>query len=44
VPTDPWGVPYRYRNPGKKDSSDFEIYTFGPDQLENTDDDMSSQD
>lgn len=44
VPTDPWAVPYRYRNPGKKDSSTFEIYTFGPDQQENTDDDMSSQD
>jgi general secretion pathway protein G len=44
VPLDPWNVPYRYRNPGKKDASDFEIYTFGPDGLENTDDDMSSQD
>ncbi|MES2982542.1 MAG: type II secretion system major pseudopilin GspG [Verrucomicrobiota bacterium] len=44
VPNDPWSVPYKYRNPGKKDSSTFEIYTFGPDQLENTDDDMSSQD
>ena len=44
VPTDPWGVPYRYRNPGKKDTSDFEIYTFGKDQSENTDDDLSSQD
>lgn len=44
VPKDPWGVPYRYRNPGKKDTSDFEIYTFGKDQLENTDDDLSSQD
>ena len=44
VPNDPWGVAYRYRNPGKKDTSDFEIYTYGPDQQENTDDDMSSQD
>ena len=44
VPNDPWGNPYRYRNPGKKDASDFEIYTFGPDGIENTDDDMSSQD
>jgi general secretion pathway protein G len=44
VPLDPWGEPYRYRNPGKKDPSDFEIYTFGKDKTENTDDDMSSQD
>lgn len=44
VPKDPWGVPYRYRNPGKKDASDFEIYTYGKDQAENTDDDLSSQD
>lgn len=44
VPIDPWGNPYRYRNPGKKDPSDFEIYTFGPDGIENTNDDMSSQD
>ncbi len=44
VPNDPWGMPYKYRNPGKKDASTFEVYTFGPDKLENTDDDMSSQD
>lgn len=43
VPLDPWGVPYKYRNPGKIDPSDFEIYTSGPDQQEGTDDDMSSQ-
>ena len=44
VPTDPWGAPYLYRNPGKKDSTEFEIYTLGPDGQENTSDDMSSQD
>ena len=43
VPLDPWGDPYKYRNPGKIDSSSFEIYTFGPDKKEGTDDDMSSQ-
>jgi general secretion pathway protein G len=43
VPLDPWGEPYKYRNPGKIDSSTFEIYTLGPDKQENTDDDMSSQ-
>jgi general secretion pathway protein G len=44
IPDDPWQKPYQYRNPGKKDSSEFEIYTLGKDGLENTDDDMSSQD
>lgn len=44
VPLDPWGVPYRYRNPGKKDPTTFELYTAGPDKQEGTDDDMSSQD
>ncbi len=43
VPLDPWGTPYKYRNPGKIDGSTFEIYTAGPDKQEGTDDDMSSQ-
>ena len=41
---DPWMRPYLYRNPGKKDASDFEVYTLGEDGQEGTDDDMSSQD
>lgn len=44
VPLDPWGVPYGYRFPGKKRANEFEIFTFGPDGLENTADDLSSQD
>lgn len=44
VPLDPWGEPYKYRNPGKIDTSTFEILTYGPDKQEGTDDDMSSQD
>ena len=44
IPLDPWQKPYQYRNPGKKDASDFEIYTLGPDGQEGTEDDMSSQD
>jgi general secretion pathway protein G len=43
VPLDPWGEPYKYRNPGKIDGSTFEIYTLGKDKQEGTDDDMSSQ-
>lgn len=44
VPLDPWQKPYQYRNPGKKDASDFEIYTNGPDGQADTEDDISSQD
>lgn len=44
VPLDPWSNPYVYRNPGKKDPSDYEIVSVGPDGQENTEDDLSSQD
>ncbi len=44
VPLDPWGEPYKYRFPGKKRANEFEIYTFGPDGIDNTADDLSSQD
>ena len=32
VPNDPWGIKYRYRNPGKFRSID--IWTFGADNIE----------
>ena len=32
VPNDPWGIKYRYRNPGKFTSID--IWTFGADNIE----------
>ncbi len=44
VPLDPWGAPYGYRFPGKKNASEFEIYSHGPDAQDNTGDDLSSQD
>ena len=44
IPLDPWQQPYKYRNPGKIDSSTFEIYSIGADGQPNTDDDLSSQD
>jgi general secretion pathway protein G len=44
VPLDPWGVDYLYRFPGKKRTNDYEIVSKGPDGMENTDDDLSSQD
>lgn len=44
IPNDPWGAPYRYQFPGKKDPSEYEIISNGPDGREGTDDDLSSQD
>jgi general secretion pathway protein G len=44
VPLDPWGKEYGYRFPGKKDNKTFEIFTSGPDGMDNTSDDLSSQD
>jgi general secretion pathway protein G len=44
LPTDPWDSPYIYRFPGKKRANEFEMISKGPDGLENTADDLSSQD
>lgn len=44
VPLDPWKNEYGYRFPGKKKASEPEIFSKGPDGLENTADDLSSQD
>jgi general secretion pathway protein G len=44
VNPDPWGAEYGYRFPGKKRANDFEMISKGPDGIENTEDDLSSQD
>jgi general secretion pathway protein G len=44
MPNDPWDAPYMYRFPGKKRANEFEIMSKGPDGMENTADDLSSQD
>ncbi len=44
VPLDPWGMEYGYRFPGKKQPSEFEMFSKGPDGQEGTPDDLSSQD
>lgn len=44
VPMDPWNNQYMYRFPGKKNPSEPEILSKGPDGQENTEDDLSSQD
>jgi general secretion pathway protein G len=37
---DPWGSPYVYRNPGKQNSTGFDLFSVGPDKKEGTDDDI----
>jgi general secretion pathway protein G len=44
IPLDPWDQEYIYRFPGKKRANEFEMISKGPDSLENTADDLSSQD
>ncbi|MDD5200371.1 MAG: type II secretion system major pseudopilin GspG [Terrimicrobiaceae bacterium] len=38
VPLDPWGTPYRYAYPGKKNPASFDLYSLGPDRQESDDD------
>jgi len=40
VPTDPWERPYGYKSPG--DHNDYDLYSFGADGVEGTDDDIAS--
>lgn len=44
LPTDPWDSPYIYKFPGSKRTNDFEMISKGPDGIQNTADDLSSQD
>ena len=37
---DPWGHPYQYRNPGKKNQGGYDIYSMGPDGQDGTQDDV----
>jgi general secretion pathway protein G len=41
---DPWGRPYGYRFPAKKDPNDCEMFSLGADGQEGTADDQSSKD
>jgi general secretion pathway protein G len=41
VPTDPWGKPYFYVQPGKHHPG-FDLYSAGPDRKPDTDDDIGN--
>jgi general secretion pathway protein G len=34
MPVDPWNTPYQYRNPGKRDPSGVDVFSFGADRKE----------
>jgi general secretion pathway protein G len=38
VKNDPWGNPYVYKFPGQHNASGYDLYSFGPDGREGTDD------
>ena len=38
LPVDPWGTPYQYRNPGKRDPSGVDVFSFVPARKESGDD------
>ena len=42
LPIDPWQNPYRYLYPGRHPPFKYDISSFGPDGIENTDDDISN--
>lgn len=42
VPKDPWGNPYVYRYPSQHPPCDFDLYSFGPDGQEGTEDDVTN--
>ena len=44
VPLDPWKNEYGYRFPGSKNAAEPEIFSKGPDGIDKTADDISSQD
>lgn len=39
---DPWRNPYRYAQPGKKNSDRFDVWSVGPDGQDGTDDDVGN--
>lgn len=42
VPKDPWGHDYVYRCPGQHNPNGFDLYSFGPDGQDGTEDDITN--
>ena len=39
---DAWGQPYQYRNPGRHNPNGYDIYSYGPDMKDGTEDDIGN--
>ena len=42
VPKDPWGNPYQYAMPGNHNPDGFDVWSFGPDGMNGTPDDIGN--
>lgn len=42
VPLDPWGSPYQYESPGKYNPDSYDVWSFGPDGADGTEDDIGN--
>jgi len=42
IPNDPWERPYQYMSPGKKNTTSFDVWSFGPDGNDGTADDIGN--
>ena len=44
IPNDPWGFPYVYECPGKRNASAYDLFSVGPDGRAGTEDDIPKPD
>jgi general secretion pathway protein G len=42
VPLDPWDKPYQYVSPGTRNPDGYDVWSFGPDGVNGTDDDIGN--
>lgn len=42
IPNDPWGRPYLYECPGRRNPNSYDLLSFGPDGREGTEDDVTN--
>lgn len=42
IPPDPWGHPYQYRSPGRHNTEDYDLFSYGPDGAEGGGDDITN--
>lgn len=42
IALDPWGMPYQYEYPGSNSPDTYDLWSFGPDKINGTEDDITS--